>query len=178
MNAYGTPHDQRPRSDLIFDQTRKNAVTKVMLELPAEAKSSFQKSVIVEPQLQLFDDLRKSSRRKSGDMRNEWQGKFQWDMEVNLANRELFGNESFRENQREIINATKSGKDVLALIPTGGGKSLTFQLSAVTDNGVTIVVMPLLSLIEDNLSFVLDLGIDACSLSVGGRSKAEERRIG
>ena len=38
--------------------------------------------------------------------------------------------------------------------------------------------MPLLSLIEDNLNFVLDLGIDACSLSVKGRSKAEERRIG
>jgi len=43
-----------------------------------------------------------------------------------MANKEVFGNEHFRENQREIINATKSGKDVLALIPTGGGKSLTF----------------------------------------------------
>ena len=111
-------------------------------------------------------------------MRNEWQRKFKWDMEVDLANKELFGNESFRENQREIINATKSGKDVLALIPTGGGKSLTFQLSAVTDDGVTIVVMPLLSLIEDNLNFVLDLGIDACTLSTNGRSKAEGLRIG
>lgn len=45
---------------------------------------------------------------------------------MDLANKTIFGNESFRENQREIINATKSGKDVLALIPTGGGKSLTF----------------------------------------------------
>jgi len=45
---------------------------------------------------------------------------------VAVANREIFGNETFRENQREIINATKSGKNVLALIPTGGGKSLTF----------------------------------------------------
>jgi superfamily II DNA helicase RecQ len=60
------------------------------------------------------------------DMRNEWQGKFPWDNEVDIANKEIFGNEAFRENQREIINATKSGKDVLALIPTGGGKSLTF----------------------------------------------------
>ena len=60
------------------------------------------------------------------DMRNEWQGSFPWDMEVDLANQTIFGNEHFRENQREIINATKSGKDVLALIPTGGGKSLTF----------------------------------------------------
>ena len=60
------------------------------------------------------------------DERTEWQRKFPWDDKVDLANREVFGNKDFRENQREIINATKSRKDVLALIPTGGGKSLTF----------------------------------------------------
>jgi len=84
-----------------------------------------------------------------------------------LANTEIFGNASFRENQREIINATKAGKDVLALIPTGGGKSLTFQIAAVTGQGVTFVVMPLLSLIEDNLNFVVKLGIQAISLRSG-----------
>ena len=85
---------------------------------------------------------------------SHWKGEFMWDLEINLANKEIFGNEKFRENQREIINATKSKQDVLALIPTGGGKSLTFQISAVTDTGVTFVIMPLLSLIEDNLTFV------------------------
>lgn len=65
----------------------------------------------------------------------------------------------------------------MALIPTGGGKSLTFQLSAVTGDGVTFVIMPLLSLIEDNLNFVIDLGIDAVSLSVGNTQK-EEKKIG
>jgi len=45
---------------------------------------------------------------------------------IDQVNREIFGNKEFRENQKEIINATKSGRDVLALIPTGGGKSLTF----------------------------------------------------
>ena len=66
-------------------------------------------------------------------MQSKWHSKFPWDENVDLANQTVFGNTSFRENQREIINATKSGKDVVALIPTGGGKSLTFQLSAVTD---------------------------------------------
>lgn len=60
---------------------------------------------------------------------------------------------------------------MLALIPTGGGKSLTFQLSAITDDGVTIVVMPLLSLIEDNLNFVKDLELPACTLSSPGTDK-------
>ena len=60
------------------------------------------------------------------DIRSEWQKSFSWDEEVTVANQQIFGNEDFRENQREIINCTKSKKDVLALIPTGGGKSLTF----------------------------------------------------
>ncbi len=96
---------------------------------------------------------------------------------MDRVNTEIFGNKDFRENQREIINATKSGKDVLALIPTGGGKSLTFQIAAVTGEGVTFVVMPLLSLIEDNLNFVLELGIRAVSLSVGN-TKKEENKMG
>ena len=60
------------------------------------------------------------------DARNEWSRGFEWDDVIDIANKEVFLNEDFRENQREIINATKSGRDVLALIPTGGGKSLTF----------------------------------------------------
>ena len=56
---------------------------------------------------------------------------------------------AFKENQKEVINAALSGRDVMALIPTGGGKSLTFQLSALVNTGYTFVIMPLVSLIED-----------------------------
>lgn len=119
------------------------------------------------------DDLYRPSFQP--DNRTEWQHSFPWDEEVDLANTEIFGNASFRENQREIINATKAGKDVLALIPTGGGKSLTFQIAAVTGQGVTFVVMPLLSLIEDNLNFVVKLGIQAISLRSG---QSEDKRMG
>jgi len=48
-------------------------------------------------------------------------------------NEKVFGNESFKESQKEIINAALSKRDVMALIPTGGGKSLTFQLTALVD---------------------------------------------
>ena len=87
----------------------------------------------------------------------------------------MFGNDGFRENQKEIINAVKSKRDALALIPTGGGKSLTFQLTAVTGSGVTFVVMPLISLIEDNLNYVLSLGISACSLSAGSKTNVNKK---
>ena len=77
----------------------------------------------------------------------------------------MFKNHGFKQNQREIINATKSGQDVIGLIPTGGGKSLTFQLSAYTDTGVTFVVMPLISLIEDNSKYVIEqLNMSAANL--------------
>lgn len=89
----------------------------------------------------------------------KWHSGFEWDEEIEKANREIFHNDNFRIKQREIINATKSGRDVIALIPTGGGKSLTFQLPATTEDGCSLIVMPLISLIEDQISQMNELGI-------------------
>jgi RecQ family ATP-dependent DNA helicase len=81
----------------------------------------------------------------------DWSTRFSWEDTITSMNKEIFNQDSFWENQREIINATKSRRDVLALIPTGGGKSLTFQIAAFSDSGYTIVVMPLISLINDQI---------------------------
>lgn len=81
---------------------------------------------------------------------NEWRDKkYEWDTLVSHLNTKLFKNEEFKECQKEIINAALSKRDVMALIPTGGGKSLTFQLPALVNTGYTFVIMPLISLIED-----------------------------
>ena len=73
---------------------------------------------------------------------------FEWSERVDLARREVFKLGKFRENQLEVINATLSKHDCLLVMPTGGGKSLTYQLPAVISDGVTLVVSPLLSLMK------------------------------
>lgn len=92
---------------------------------------------------------------------------YEWDYQIDLWNQEIFGNKAFRPKQREIINATKSGHDVIALIPTGGGKSLTFQISAMTEEGWSIIIMPLLSLIEDQISQMEEIGVASIFIKTG-----------
>jgi len=62
--------------------------------------------------------------------------------------RKVFGYDSFRLEQESIIKAHLSGRDVLAILPTGGGKSLCYQLPALLRDGLTVVVSPLIALMK------------------------------
>lgn len=93
--------------------------------------------------------------------------KFPWSFKLAMENRNVFGNTGFRHNQREAMNAALSGKDVFVLMPTGGGKSLCYQLPSLMREGVTVVISPLVSLIQDQVDHLWSKQIPCGSLTSG-----------
>lgn len=81
--------------------------------------------------------------------------------------REFWGHDDFRGSQKNIIDTILSGKDVLALLPTGGGKSICYQVPALANDGICIVVSPLVALIQDQVSQLKKRGIKAIALTGG-----------
>ena len=79
----------------------------------------------------------------------------------------FWGFPDFKNSQEDIINAVLGGQDVLALLPTGGGKSLCYQVPALTNEGICIVVSPLIALIRNQVDTLKKLGIKAIALTGG-----------
>lgn len=89
--------------------------------------------------------------------------------------KKIWGHDAFRGNQLPIIEAVLHGKDVLALMPTGGGKSICFQIPAMMRKGACLVVTPLIALMKDQVEQLLKRGIPAASIHTGlNRDEVED----
>ncbi|KAF3388989.1 ATP-dependent DNA helicase hus2/rqh1 [Penicillium rolfsii] len=114
--------------------------------------------------------------KKSPGRSNFWSN-HPWSQEVKTVLKERFHLRGFRPNQLEAIDATLGGKDTFVLMPTGGGKSLCYQLPSIVTggrtHGVTLVVSPLLSLMEDQVDHLRKLNIKA--FLINGETEKTER---
>ncbi len=107
------------------------------------------------------------------------QMQYPWSKAVKTALKDRFHLHGFRHNQLEAINATLGAKDTFVLMPTGGGKSLCYQLPAVVQSGrtrgVTVVISPLLSLMQDQVQALQKKGVQACLIN--GEVTSDHRKF-
>lgn len=90
--------------------------------------------------------------------------------------RQVWGFDGFRPGQLEIVEAVAEGRDVLAIMPTGGGKSLCYQLPALMRDGVTVVISPLIALMRDQVRALREAGVAAGALT-SGNTEAETDEV-
>jgi len=90
--------------------------------------------------------------------------------------RQHFGYADFRPAQARVLRSIFAGLDTLAILPTGGGKSICFQIPALVLGGLTLVVSPLISLMQDQIAAARARGIAAQGLN-STQSEAEQRRV-
>ncbi|MDR0592292.1 MAG: DEAD/DEAH box helicase, partial [Bifidobacteriaceae bacterium] len=95
--------------------------------------------------------------------------------------REVFGHQEFKGHQAEAIGQVVGGGDAIVLMPTGGGKSLCYQIPALLRAGAGVIVSPLIALMEDQVAAVRELGIKAeylnSSLTAGEQREVERRYL-
>ena len=90
---------------------------------------------------------------------------------------QYFGYDTFKEGQEKIITAVVSGQDVLGIMPTGGGKSLCYQLPAIELPGITLVISPLISLMKDQVDALGEMGIPATFLNSSLDEASYQKRL-
>ncbi|SPO31171.1 related to RecQ family helicase RecQL1 [Ustilago trichophora] len=101
---------------------------------------------------------------------------FQWSDNVRLAAMSVFGISSFRFCQEAVINAAMDNRNAVVVMPTGGGKSLCYQLPAILRPGVTLVISPLISLMTDQVLHLQEVGIES-ELLCGSTSRDDSNAI-
>ncbi|XP_019371171.1 PREDICTED: ATP-dependent DNA helicase Q1 isoform X2 [Gavialis gangeticus] len=135
-------------------------------ELLERQQELINKKTVLKRKIKQFSDDSEAGGSETNDSAKTWDKQdFPWSEVVTAALQRTFRLQKFRSLQLETINVTMAGKDIFLVMPTGGGKSLCYQLPAVCSDGFTLVICPLISLMEDQLMVLQQLGISASSLN-------------
>ncbi|NXT38458.1 RECQ1 helicase, partial [Pelecanoides urinatrix] len=152
---------------LVSIENELQAVEMQIQELVDKQQELIQKKMRVKSLIkQSSGDLEAGGSRDTETLAEAWNKKdFPWYEKIKTALQSKFKLQKFRSLQLETVNAAMAGKDIFLVMPTGGGKSLCYQLPAVCSDGFTLVICPLISLMEDQLMVLEQLGISATLLN-------------
>ena len=142
---------------------RKNSSTR------PKAQSPYSAIPVLQPGAPLVEDLDRVHDNGTDEM-------FPWSGDLKREALAKWGTSNFRPFQLETLNAVMMGKDVFCVLPTGSGKSLCYQLPAILSGGVSCVISPLVSLMEDQQMAMQAMNLPCISLAGSGTDKIKEAR--
>ncbi|XP_066490364.1 ATP-dependent DNA helicase Q1 [Tiliqua scincoides] len=154
------------QEELVLIDSELQAVEVQVQELLEHQQELLQKKKVLERKIERFSDAGSGSSKDTEVAAEAWNKEdHPWSKKIRGALQSNFKLKKFRSLQLETINATMAGRDVFLVMPTGGGKSLCYQLPAVCSDGFTLVICPLISLMEDQLMMLEQLEISAALLN-------------
>ena len=165
--------------DLLIDVSmlRRNGIEKVETSFKAKCVATIRSTHYINSERKIytsdFIDYKPATRK----LENETYEAFsEAEKYLTYFLQNIFRKKEFRAGQLPILNRALQGKSVIGLLPTGGGKSLTYQLASMLQAGVTIVIDPIKSLMQDQYDNLLKNGIDSCNF-INSKLSREEKAI-
>ncbi len=165
--------------DLLIDVSmlRRNGIEKVETSFKAKCVATIRSTHYINSERKIYTSEFIDYKPATEKLENEtYQAFSESEKCLTYFLQNIFRKKEFRPGQLPILNRALQGKSVIGLLPTGGGKSLTYQLASMLQAGVTIVIDPIKSLMQDQYDNLLKNGIDSCNF-INSKLSREEKTI-